>query len=321
MFRPGLNADEAIFSLLLTDDFEMRCQKCFQCRFRGYTLIETIVALGIFAILISLASVGLQAARETARQAQCQNNLRQVGLAVQIFENRNGSFPTNGGYMREVFRPLPGLLRHPLTVEFAAGHMYRWGVGHPLDSVRQQSGSWAYSLLPHLEQTACFEARTTETSVLQYRCPSRGEREPSRPAPDRWGRYDGGTRIWAKTDYAANGRIIRNAPDVARRSDLLTGSAHLICIGEKAHHPQIQTPTSWLYDEPYFLGGSLGTRRSNANIRVDGTLADYQNGWGSAHRDRSHFVYFDGSVRGINHSIDRLTFIDRLNPSHPGNEP
>ena len=91
----------------------------------AFTLVELLVVITIIGILISLLLPAVQAAREAARRMQCQNNLKQVGLALLNYETANGMFPPGG-----------------LTPT------YYWAYGH----------SWWVRILPYVEQNNIFDS-------------------------------------------------------------------------------------------------------------------------------------------------------------------
>ena len=59
----------------------------------GFTLIETLVLVGIVLLLLALLAPGLQFARERARQARCRNNLKQIGVALNAYHDAHKVFP------------------------------------------------------------------------------------------------------------------------------------------------------------------------------------------------------------------------------------
>ena len=158
----------------------------------GFTLVELLVTISIIGILVSLVLMAVVSVRASARRTQCSNQLRQLGMAAIQYHDVRSQFPS-------------------------AGWGFGW-VGDPNFVGYKQPGSWCYSILPFLEQSALGEmgwrssgeekvkllTKVNETPVPSFYCPSR---RVALQFPINSKRFANTEDIKAvgKTDYAANG--------------------------------------------------------------------------------------------------------------------
>lgn len=281
----------------------------------GFTLVELLVVIAIIGVLMGLLLPAVQMAREAARRTQCQNNLKQWGLAFQQYEGAHREIPPA--------RPADGFL------------------------------TWPVMLFPYLEQRTLYDrfdirARYADQDPELVRLAPRELICPTRRSQGALSRFESsGEPIGVVGDYAGNagtsfsfvgdawssfdmevdgvinsglsalnpvvaGRLTGRPKGRYRFANIRDGLSNTIMVGEKAvSRDYMGQPGGWgdgaMYngEEPgtaVRLGGLGLGLSTNPGAPGPGTLPVF----GGPHSELCNFLFCDGSVQSIPHSIDEI---------------
>lgn len=283
----------------------------------GFTLIELLVVLGIIAVLAGLLVPAVQKVRFAVLNARCQNNLRQIGLGLQMHHDTHSLYPSNGGWDgKQKIASASGTSFTPQTFDKDIALLSTWGVGDSTRGPRDQTGSWAFAILPYIEQGNLFRSLDWSATVSIYTCTARRKAfSGTIVADDISGTYTSGDLAWgARSDYAVNLELFDNRPNCFPMARITDGTSNTILVGEKAFASEIQRSENWYWDEPIFLGGSKGTSRGGLGLVPDGPRVPHKENWGSPHPSGVNFLFADGSTHTIRFRTDLSLIAAVLSP-------
>ncbi len=289
-------------------------QRYSRCHRNAFTLVELLVVIAIIGILVALLLPAIQAAREAARRTECQNHLKQIGLAVQTFHDSQKYFPTGR------------------------------------DKSDQLGVSWAFRILPQLEETAIFSAfvkdssvdapvneKAMRTPINVYACPSRRKAAADRnfdnndeaPPPEQRG-------VAALGDYAANaGHTVETGMESLDANDsfspipvdtsvagpiysgskinvrrVIDGLSSTLAIGERHIPPErddiAEERRQSVQGDTAFLAGDNRwsiLRASGEGLATDVDDASH-NKFGGPHPGVTMFAFLDGHVEAMSNDVE-----------------
>ena len=297
----------------------------------GFTLVELLVVIAIIGLLVALLLPAVQAARETARRSQCDNNLKQIGLAIVMYNDARTVLPSS-------YCTTPG----------GGGAM-----GSPDPTTGDTGPGWTLfvQIMPYIEEAALKNSFNTRlpcwdpsnltaatTRVSAFRCPSVGDDSttysvigPSGSpiytfARGHYSAMAGRFDVWdnsaADLSTYADGVFYRNSK--TRLKQITDGTSHTMFVCEQTPRHSDSTwvgivPGSQTCPGPLFPGGDCDDAAAQVNVHAGpggdplpviltpNLTSDTDNTW-SDHPAGCNILFGDGSVHFIPDEIDPLTW-------------
>ena len=280
----------------------------------GFTLIELLVVIAIIAVLVAILLPAVQQAREAARRAQCQNNLKQVGIALHNYHDIHSALPS--GWI--------GV--DPATRQHSP-HEGGSGAG------------WAAMILPQMEQEGLFNkfdprvfisdpvnAPFAQTYLPAYVCPSDAAslqtwdiEEEGSPGTKlatlgranyvgSFGTFEihgcehapGTAPVASNGQCQSDGAFYHNSRITFR--DFTDGMSSTFIVGERRSNNQDRLYSTWVGSVPE--GEESFSRILGVFDHAPNHPAAHFEDFSSSHVGGAQFVLADGHVKFVSENID-----------------
>ncbi|MGD0516591.1 MAG: DUF1559 domain-containing protein [Thermoguttaceae bacterium] len=283
----------------------------------AFTLVELLVVIAIIGILVALLLPAIQAAREAARRSQCVNNLKQMGLGIDGFENTIRKFPPGrkgcDGITETSTKNCVSCANDPTTKRLAI--------------------STFVLILPYVEFRGLYEnfdlttlwtttipidpnsrnGRAVMTRPVLFVCPS----DPSPPTTDLSGDVNDNTGVGATGSYAVVGgtqgppghpwqiKIDNDGPFIYKRQytrkDITDGVSHTFFVGE-LRDGLCKWTAGQRHTTIRYTTNPLNTFPGKGLIDSDNG-DDFNGAFGSRHMGGANFAFGDGHVVFVSDTI------------------
>jgi type II secretory pathway pseudopilin PulG len=299
-------------------------------------LIELLVVIAIIGVLVALLLPAVQAAREASRRSSCQNNMRQLAVALQNHHDAHGRFPANSP----------------------------WDLSDLNVNPSDRKGSMLVKLTPYIEEQTFFrrldfhgdvKAQIEDDPILRemqlsvLRCPS----DSLQPAPGERGLTNYGPSIGAQkmtnlpisciapaylgNRFGTGPEVHANTDDLndtsglfSRRKyaasieEIIDGTSTTIAMGEVLPDCNFELVVrGWFDSQTWYVATSIPMNFNTCRDTLPGNPGsptincNSWNNWGlsagfkSKHVGGAHFAFADGAVHFLSENIDLVNY-DRL---------
>lgn len=275
----------------------------------GFTLVELLVTISIIGILVALLLPAVQAARESGRRTQCQNNLKQIGLALEQFHLHMRHYP-------------PGVALTKVSDGDPTG-VATFGWGAYLLPYVQQTALSKHMGLPtgelHNVLVSSTQRKLAQVALEVFLCPSDASNTLNSDRLFTGAKY--GELAAAKSNYIANhGTRSVTAADKQRdkkldsfgvfwpgsstvEAHITDGTSNTILAGERSSE---HLAAVWVGVRNFNSNGESGLPQvlGVSDVKINTSSDDGRRGFGSPHSGGAFFVFGDGHVEFIDEEID-----------------
>jgi len=282
---------------------------------KGFTLVELLVVIAIIGVLVALLLPAVQAAREAARRTECNNKVKQLGLAAHNCHDVFGVFPPAGGQ--------------------SGAHNSRVVRSGPYNNL---AGSFFYHLLPFIEQNTLYDgstaaggnmdssvnSRATYNYIIEsFRCPS--ARSPA--ASTGYGYPSGPDGTHAISNYGVNYMAFCNAANnnqegASNMASLTDGTSNTIFFGERYGQCAGSKSSLWANSSGTWApqicrgvsptGSALCPKFQVTPVYTSAT--DSTGGGQTPHPGAMNVGFGDASVRTVAGTVDATVWANACNP-------